>query len=712
MKKRLLPTDRNKQQHTAIAMRVLSLVASVVLVVVASCGFPNGNLPIANAFSFGTNHPTRPKQKPIVGGGFEKNGGKEYCCTTTDSNTDTKLWRIGSRKRSLSKLHQHRNQHRIYELGDDDDCELIDDERSNNNSNSNINSNRKSSNPVGNFLAAAAFVTATVLGQASSTPAAQAATTTTPLDLVSPGTTIIETRTASGDASKILRSTEHTLNSLRDTVLLNSKNRNALRDSFERIRSTIRTEVSSVEAWKEVINILKDYGVDLRAETTVVVRPPSDIKRAFGDATASSSSSSSTTSSKPPKRVTLLVNGEIVQIELGYQKGQNTKQALEDGSPIQPDDEWVLRIRGFKGFDPTLPPIAKNSKEETSSSLWSSSLFRYEPTTNRQQPQWFRRWDAYWHAPLKDTNPFAGLTKTHGDVVLVGGSTAVALSYATSYAYYLDLNETENARALEKKEQAASKKKKKKEAAAAAASKKKKNEKNTKPKKKGWLGGGSKKKQTPKEKTPAPKKPNKDDIAKKKAKKKTNETKQDKPQKKAVETKKKNQEENPAAAETKKDTKSSSSSSEPSEAAVVANESTGSKEPNKEAPNVESTKPVPAGDSPPKEEDNEAIDDDEDDESVKVVIDFDTNGNVVLTAVDNNNTAPSSTAERGGPIALAQSLWFPWMGFFVSSSLDCDDRSPVIKFTQALLFPWAGILFRKEQSTTTSADDTETKTNN
>ena len=416
-----------KKQGASLAMTI-SLAASALAVASISIGR-------VEAFSIGTTS-------------ARTNG----LSTTLESGYGKRIDVTASRKRNLVTL-SNQNQ---------DNTEM--DHEIDSTSTSGDNIDRQTNNPVQTLLVAAA-VTAATLDPSS---ANADATTTTELDLVSPGMAVIETKIA--DSNKLFQSTETTLNELVDTMVLNSKNRNQLGDSLKRIQADIKGEISSVEAWKEVTKILQDYGIDLQKETSIVVRPPADLKRAIEDVAT--------------KRINVLVNGEIVQIDLEYNKGTNTKQNVEDGKPIQPDDEWVLRIKGYKGFDPNALPKPQSKS--------NSLLFGYE---RKPPPLWLRQWDNYWNAPLADSNPFHNLAKTHGDAIVIGGTTAIALSYAVSYAYYLDQIEQEELAAQKKKEEIAAKKKK----AAAAAKKKKEDDakKEEAPKKKGFFGRTKKDKDAP-----------------------------------------------------------------------------------------------------------------------------------------------------------------------------------------------------------------------
>jgi len=635
----IIPKDKMEQSRTtskpnkkaALVLTTTTFAALALLLLAFSC--------VVDAFSFGktATNPTRPNVATV---------------------TKTPLGR------SIANTNQHlqRNLVRLYETPNNNSNDS-DSDSDDINSSKNTPQPAKRNTHFESLLVAAAFVTASLDTSGILVANAAAAATAQDLSLVSPGTPLIETKTASGDMAKIVASTEHTLNSLADTALLNSGNRKQLTESVKRIQTNINTELTSVQAWKEVLRIIQDYGVDLQKETTVVVRPPADVLRLLDDVTSK-------------QQFNVLINGEIVQLQLDYQKGINTKEQLEAGEPIQPDDEWVLRIRGYKGFDPTAPTVAQKEKNKA----------KYE----RRRPEWFRNLDKYWHAELPSNTPL----KTRGDVIVVGGTVTIALSYAASYAYYLDQIEQEESKAKEKQAQLA---KKKKAAAAAAAAKKEAEEKANEEEtasKKGWLGRKQKAK-------PAEKKVEK---TKKETTTKEVEAKKEFIESKEEETTKeeKPEEKEPVAVEEPKKEIVEEKKEEP--VAVVEEKPPIKEEPEpvEEPPQVPEPEPVvedppSAIDSNPESDDTS--DDDKEDDSVKVVIDFDKDGKVVIKVNDDDDDE-STIDKRGGTLAFVQALYFPWLGWFVSSSPSYDDRSKFMKFTQALLCPWAGIFFPKDWSTT------------
>ncbi len=624
MKKTTIADDNKEQNSKMKQNRAAALAMSALVFALAASSIGN-----AYAFSVDSTRFARPYPATAIVGTTNAFHG---------SNTN-------SRKRNLVRLH---------EMPDE-----IDEIDENTNAQRPMSTRSSSSNPIQNLLVAAAFVTATLdpTNAAFATDNNNNNNNNNDLNLVSPGTPTIYTKTNSGDLSKVIASTESTVNKVVDTALLNGSNRKQLTESVKRIQSSITTELTSVQAWKEVTQILKDYGVDLQKETTVLVRPPSDWKRTFEDATSS--------------KINVLVNGEIMQIELEHIQNTNTKKSLEAGEPILPDDEWVLRVKGYKGFDPTAP--VKIDKP----TLYS-----------RQRPEWFRKINSYWNAPLQSSN---AVVKTRGDVIVLGGAATITLSYALSYAYYVDQIEKEAAAAKEKQAAIAAKKKKQ------AAAKKKVASKDETPKK-GWLG---KKKTEPKSKAKtAPMEVDKP---------KTETTKAVEPNKKETAEKKKEE-------ETQKEETPAAVAPEPKKVEKKSE----TKEPTKPKPAKEAPKPVEAAKTPapapasapaPKPVKSDpplAVDDDEEEEdNVKVVIDFDKDGKVVIK-LDNDDMK----TKRGGILDFAQALYLPWLGWFVSSSPTLDDRKTVIRFTQALLCPWAGIFFPKDWSTTPVQFDKDNKDDN
>lgn len=488
--------------------------------------------------------------------------------------------------------------------------------------------------PWTNLLVAAAFVTATLgdgmLANAlvedpsssstmdAATTAAKTATTppataATKLELVSPGSPIIETKIVHGDPKVLVQSTEKAVKNLAKTALLERDNRAALSESVQRLRTTVQTELSSVQAWQQVIGVFREYGIDLQQEADVVIRPPADWRRTYDDFVTK-------------QQVNLLLNGEILQITMHYEKGSNTGSSLDEGGVVQPDDEWTLSVRGYKGFDPN-----------------ALNLAALDPIPRQDYtPQWIKQWNNYWKSSLEDTDIFAklfGSDKTHGDAIVVEGAAAIALSYAVSYAYYVNENEKAEEEARQKKAKLAEVAKKKKEAATAA-------------------------KVEDKDKAGPP------------AKKKKEAAKPKKPAAPAKQT---------------------SAVEAPPPKVVETPKELGAKPTATDTTAVEKTK-------------NDALSKDEEDDNLKVVIDFDKDGKVVLKAIE---SLPSGQRQNG-LLPLLQALYFPWLGFFFPSTAEGakGGRAPIVAFAQALYFPWGAVFFPKSPQDiddSLPATDTEDK---
>jgi len=706
------PDSQSRKKRFVMKHKAIAKVIAIA-VVATSCGSLNNNNNNSNsngvdAFSFGI---TTPHNNAI-----RRPTAPMAIATRHDS-----------RKRNLYRLNNH-HQHHYQRSDDDDDDEDLDDGFDDCfDEETNTTMERKQhpkNNPFANMLVAAAFVTATLdpIG-AMATDNSHDVAAHKGLDLVSPGTTLIETKTD----PKLVQNTETTLNKLaKTTFLANNKRKAELTDSVKRIKSTITTELTTVEAWKEVTKILQDYGVDLKKDTSVVVRPPADWRTTYDDFVLN-------------KRVNVLLNGEIIQIQLEYQKGSNSKETMEN---VQPDDEWVLRIRGYKGYDPNAPILPMDNSRQ--------------PQQPRQTPEWYQKWDRYWNSP---TTFGLGIAKSNGDAIVLGGSTTVALSYAVSYAYYVDMNEKEDQKALEKQTQI----KAKKEAAAAKIKAEKnddtkeddKTKKPTTPKptrkakkekavadkaaavkakEEEAVAAKSKKEELAAAKVAAAR-AKKEEAAAAKAKKEeiaaadsvAAEAKKKKAAAAKVVAAKAKMEEAAAAKDLaakakmeKRNDEDKKSSKEPKPSKIAANESANT---TTTTTTTTAIKPVfvgktvaavPSDDSTVAPVEAAPADDqaDETDDDVRVTIDFDEDGKVVIrTSMDEE----SSLRRKDGALAFVQALYFPWLGFFVSSSpaSDADDDRPkIVRFAQALYFPWVGVFFPKEFTTTSTTSTSTTMNNN
>ncbi|OEU11404.1 hypothetical protein FRACYDRAFT_245903 [Fragilariopsis cylindrus CCMP1102] len=532
------------------------------------------------------------------------------------------------------------------------------------------NSNSNNNNQWKSLLVAAAFVTAS-LGNTGGegvrvATAANAATTTTEsasssslaavektLDLVSPGTITIETSIfKNNNPSKVIQSTESIINDLVKTTLINKQNRIALSESVQKIKSSIVQEFNSVDAYQQVYNIIKMYGIDLKQDTNLMIRPPADYKRFYNDFITN-------------QQINILINGEIIQFTAEHNTNINTDKPLAvpvvDGSSagkssssttseIKPDDEWILRIRGYKGYDPNAV-IQQLALKQNPLLLSSSQTFN--------TPEWYRNFKNYWNSSPQSLKGVP-LVKTNGDVIVITGIAAIGISYAWSYAYYIERNEVAEVEAQNKKDQL----KLKKTAAAAAKAKDTDTDTDTDTTK-NKKGEKPKPKKKKKEKTPPPPSPPPKPIFVGKSKTTTNGT------------------------------------TESATTVITV-----------------------------KAEEADVVDDND---NVKVVIEFDSKGKVILKTYDTTTTTKRQSRPNS-ILSFLQALYFPWLGFFFSSTATSNDdnnnnnnnpRPPpkVVAFVQALYFPWAGIFFPSDNDnnnneeknvndTTASAVATTNKNNN
>eukprot|EP00536_Pseudo-nitzschia_multiseries_P006585 jgi/Psemu1/15679/gm1.15679_g len=408
----------------------------------------------------------------------------------SNANPNAKMERASATAttRTMRATTLRRNLFELRQLRDDNNQKPKSKSKSKSQTNVPSNSKKKkktNTDPWLNLMVAATFVVTATLGGSSPSSVARAAppsATAGGLDLVSPGTATVQAKIRNGDREALRQSTETAFASLIQTALLDGDNRSALTDSVQRLRASVQSELTSVEAWGKVIKVLDDYGVDLQQETDVVVRPPADWKRVVDDVVEK-------------QQVNVLINGEILQITTEYHPGSNEHLLLDDSSGngnsngiadanavVEPDDEWILRIRGYKGFDPTALTLALEPS-------------RYDSNT----PQWFRDWNSYWHAPLTTglARTVLGPERTHGDAIVLEGAAALGLSYAISYAYYATELEKAEEEANQKREKLAEAAKKKKAAAAAAAAVKELEEDST--------ANNNKKKEEEKKEAPKPK---------------------------------------------------------------------------------------------------------------------------------------------------------------------------------------------------------------
>ncbi|KAG7366223.1 hypothetical protein IV203_028893 [Nitzschia inconspicua] len=430
------------------------------------------------------------------------------------------------------------------------------------------------------------------------TVGATAAVSTTPahasLD-VSPGTTVLEI-SPELTQRKLIQTTAGSALKAARTLTYNQKE---IMASLKRLQSAAETEVSSTQAWQELWSILQSYGGDLSKQVTI--RPPSNIQQTLKDLVQEG-------------KVNFIVNGEVVQVSLEYQSGKDGAISEESSNGIVPDDEWILRIEGYRGVDPKAIEVAlATPKYDAGTPLWLQDFLEYCRTPY----------------PTKYLSDFLIPSKegqrpvTYGDILVLEGTLAVAFLYAWAYAFYLD--EIERA------------------------------EKATKAKTK-----------------PAPKKPTSKKVDKPPAKK-------TKGSEKIIQVSTTSTSSLPPPPRTEiSQTAPATDFMDEQEITVVVDDKN---------PLVESSTVV---------EDVKAVDEIkvEPDQDIKVSIDFDSEGQMVITATENKS--------RDGVFAFLQALCFPWLGMLlpsltapetvVISNSDEEETEGLFPFLRALYFPWLGIL--------------------
>ncbi|KAL3937019.1 MAG: hypothetical protein SGARI_002316, partial [Bacillariaceae sp.] len=461
-------------------------------------------------------------------------------------------------------------------------------------------SNATTDNKVSSTLWQSLVVAATILGSAG------AVATTNPLPAqasldISPGTTVVETAPEL-TPKKFVESTAGTALKVTKTAYSERKD---LIESVKRLGSAATNEYKTTEAWQNVWALLKKYGVETGSQVTI--KPPADLQRAANDLLQEG-------------KANFIVNGEIVQVSIQYKSGKDiaaekaaaaaaavsektettdaSSTSTSTSAPIPvPDDEWILKIEGYKGVDPSdLQKIVDAPRGyQPFAPQFLRDLFRYASTPYPEK---------YLMDVFKKNkeNPV-----TYGDIFVLEGTLAIGFTYAWSYAYYLAENDKIEQEGIAKKKAVAARKKK-----AATATKNKKKGDET------WD-------------TPAP----------------------------------------PA------DTSAAAIS-----AAVI-------KEPKVAKPSKSN-----------KGAKTKTIDEIKDaaEEDVKVSIDFDGSGQMVITATENK--------PRDSVFAFAQALCFPWLGMLIpsltapetiviDSAEEEEEKEGVFPFLRALYLPWLGILLGK-----------------
>jgi hypothetical protein len=246
---------------------------------------------------------------------------------------------------------------------------------------------------------------------------------------LSPGTTTLETTLS---RKEIIDRSTTTVARLVQTLL---KDRDPLLQSVQKIQSVVGQELSS-DTWKEIRTIVVEFKQELSSSTTI--NPPTDWKRTLQDL--------------KDGKINVIVNGEIINVSL--ERVEDPKKMNGDGTAtttttdgeapvndlrfVLPDDEWVLRVRGYKGVDPTAVATQVVIPKKT----YSSSL-----------P--FIGFLDDWDSPYPSEYLPEGVSKTYGDIWVFQGVLAISFIYAWSYAYYGGSIEQQENDAKAKKEAAA-----------------------------------------------------------------------------------------------------------------------------------------------------------------------------------------------------------------------------------------------------------------
>ena len=585
-------------------------------------------------------------------------------------------------------------------------------------SNSNNSSRSSSANAMTSLLVAAAFVTASlgptmdVVANAAAAPVAAADAANTPvLNLVSPGTLILEAPVLQ-KPQQLVAATESVVGKVIRTTYLNKTNRRELTHSVQTLQTTLNQELSSKEAWQQVYGLLKEYGAEVKllntesGRTTFVLRPPADYKRTLEDAITN-------------KQVNILVNNELVQLTLEYQHNTNTNPsngggggqtegASSSSSMIRPDDELILRVSGYKGYDPTAVASASSSKNDVTSQDLTKVLKRLilmdtasSRTTNRggSGPQWYQAMTNFWDAPIaRSSSSSSLLPSTKGDVIVVSGLAAITIAYAWSYAYYKEQQEQSEKPAKPKRPPVRPE--------TQAANDKTKTKTNVKP-----ATAGKTKKVAGTKKTATKTEEQAQTLRRSKEPDKMVTTTTKKKKKKKIEEKYESKTQRNSKYQTAQSTEA------PSKARFVGKtkeqKHTLESELKLKLKLEEEAAAVAALE---KEPSAALVDDGADDaEDINVVIEFDEKGKVIFKVDEQQQPQSSSQSRPDSVLAFVQALYFPWLGFFfssssVSSSSNENTTTPkVLSIVQSVYFPWGGIFFPASSATvsTTSKDRDE-----
>jgi len=495
------------------------------------------------------------------------------------------------------------------------------------------------------------------------------------------------------------------------TTYLNKTNRRELANSVQTLQTTLTQELSSKEAWQQVYGLLKEYGAEVKllntesGRTTFVLRPPADYKRTLEDAITN-------------KQVNILVNGELVQLTLEYQHNTNTNPGNGDGgqtegassssSMIRPDDELILRVSGYKGYDPTAVASASSSKNDVTSQDLTKVLKRLilmdtasSRTTNRggSGPQWYQAVTNFWDAPIARSSSSSLLPSTKGDVIVVSGLAAITIAYAWSYAYYKEQQEQSGNPAKPKRPPV-------RPETQAANDKTKTTTTNVKP-----ATAGKKKKVAGRKKTATRTEEQAQTLRQSKELEQMATTTTKKKKKKKIEEKYESK------TQRNSNYQKAQSIEAPSKARFVGKTKEQTRKLESELKlKLKLEEEAAAVAALEKEPSAALVDDDEDDaEDINVVIEFDEKGKVIFKVDEQQQPQSSSQSRPDSVLAFVQALYFPWLGFFfssssVSSSSNENTTTPkVLSIVQSVYFPWGGIFFPASSATvsTTSKDRDE-----
>lgn len=231
---------------------------------------------------------------------------------------------------------------------------------------------------------------------------------------LSSGTTTFETTITKDE---LINKSVSTAARLVQTLL---KDRIPLTQSVKTIQSTVVQELSS-DTWEQIRTIVMELQQDLSSATTINL--PADWKQTLQDL--------------KDGKINVIVNGEIINVSLekiddpkrvvkgngvGTTKDGETPSVNEiTGVVVLPDDEWVLRVRGYKGIDPNVVATEIVSPKKTTTYSLSYPILGFLDD---------------WDKPYPSEYLMDGVSKTYGDIWVFQGVLVISFIYAWSYAYY------------------------------------------------------------------------------------------------------------------------------------------------------------------------------------------------------------------------------------------------------------------------------------